>query len=164
MYNNKNNLQNYSCNLKCTCAYLSVVQQVIGISEFIIIYIFLAKSNSATYAWEISFDEWWRKRGIKCKPTGNYHGSINRLTEMYLTSETKRAPGKKNAVMHILPKNSLMHDHYFLKIQVLSHQYSIYCSKCVVNVLKWIRWVTELFVILDPKTPNIIFYNWMFIP
>lgn len=42
---------------------------------------------------------------------------------------------KKNAVMHILPKNSLMHDHYFLKIQVLSHQYSTYCSKYVVNVL-----------------------------
>lgn len=40
MYNYKNNLQNYSCNLKCTCAYLSVMQQVIGITEFIIIYIF----------------------------------------------------------------------------------------------------------------------------
>lgn len=40
MYDYKNNLQNYSCNLKCACAYLSVMQQVIGISEFIIIYIF----------------------------------------------------------------------------------------------------------------------------
>lgn len=44
MYNYRNNLQNYSCNLKCTCAYLSVMQQVIGISEFIIIYIFLQKA------------------------------------------------------------------------------------------------------------------------
>lgn len=106
VYNDKNNLQNYSCNLNCTCAYLSVMQQVIGISEFIIIYIFFTKSNSATYSWEISFDAWWRKRGIKCKPTGNYHGSINRLTEMYLTSDTKLERQGKNAVMHILPKNS----------------------------------------------------------
>lgn len=89
VYNDKNNLQNYSCNLNCTCAYLSVMQHAIRISEFFIIYIFFfAKSNSATYTWEIFFDAWWRKRGIKCKPTGNYHGSINRLTEMYLTSET----------------------------------------------------------------------------
>lgn len=40
MYNYKNNLRNYSCNLKCTYAYLSVMQQAIGISEFIIVYIF----------------------------------------------------------------------------------------------------------------------------
>lgn len=100
MYNYKNNLQNYF-NLKCTCAYLSVMQQVIGISEFIIIHIFFAKSNSATYAWEISFDEWWRKRGIKCKPPGNYHGSINRLTEMYLTSETKLERQEKKILLCI---------------------------------------------------------------
>lgn len=101
MYNYKNNLQNYSCNLKCTCAYLSVMQQVIGISEFIIIYIFFAKSNSATYAWEIYFDTWWRLRGIKCKPTGNYHGSIKRLTEMYLTSETKLERQEKKMLLCI---------------------------------------------------------------
>lgn len=105
MYIYKNNLQNYSCKLKCTCAYLSVWQQVINIGIYYYLYFFFAKSNSATYAWEISFEAWWRKRGIKCKPTGNYHGSINRLTEMYLTSETKLERQEKNAVMHILPKN-----------------------------------------------------------
>lgn len=58
MYNYKNNLQNYSCNLKCTYAYLSVMQQAIGISEFIIncLYFLFTKSNSETYAWEIFFD------------------------------------------------------------------------------------------------------------
>lgn len=40
VYNDKNNLQNYSCNLNCTCAYLSVMQHAIRISEFFIIYIF----------------------------------------------------------------------------------------------------------------------------
>lgn len=41
------------------------------------------------YVWEIFFDVWWRKRGIKCKLIGNYYGSINRLIEMYLIFEMK---------------------------------------------------------------------------
>lgn len=84
--------------------------------EFIIIYIFLVKSNLVMYVWEIFFDEWWRKWGIKCKLIGNYNGSINWLIEMYLIFEMKWVLGKKNVVMYILFKNLLMYDYYFFKI------------------------------------------------